>query len=484
MHLTPENIILIGSCLLFASIIAGQSAYRFGIPTLILFLAVGMLAGEDGLLKIHFNSPSTAQFVGVIALNFILFSGGLDTQWKEVRPVLRQGIALSTLGVLFTAFIGGIFIWQITDCTLFEGLLLGSIVSSTDAAAVFSILRSKSLSLKNNLRPMLEFESGSNDPMAYLLTILFLGLVQQPDAPIGIAVLKFLAQMILGVGLGILFGMLMTRVVNKVKLGYVGLYPVMIIALMFFTFAATDRIGGNGFLAVYIAALWLGNHKMPHRAANLNVFDGFAWLMQIILFLTLGLLVAPSQILPVVGTGLLISLFLIVAARPVSVFLALLPFKMPMRDRWFVSWVGLRGAVPIVFATYPLIAGIEKAGFIFNIVFFISLSSILIQGTTIPLVAKWLKVSQPLDKPFGKRPELDPADFDHLIEIEVREDNEWLDRPVAEIPFPDGARISILRREGTNIVVTGSTQLAQGDRLIILCHNADDAAEVHKLFGC
>lgn len=483
MNITSGNFILIGSILLFLSILAGQRAYKYGIPALVLFLAVGMLAGTDGIGGINFDSPGIAQFIGIIALNFILFSGGLDTEWKSVRPVMWQGIVLSTAGVLLTAIFTGLFVhWVVPGFSLFEGLLLGSIVSSTDAAAVFSILRSKSLRLKYHLRPILEFESGSNDPMAYLLTIACLGLIINPGSSVSGAVIDFFVQIVVGGVAGILFGMAMVWIARHVKLGYMGLYSVMIIALMYFTYAATDKIGGNGFLAVYLAALWFGNHKIPHRAAILSFFDGFAWLMQIILFLTLGLLVFPSQIVPVIGTGLLVSAFIILVARPVSVFASLLFFKMPLRSKTFVSWVGLRGAVPIVFATYPLIAGIDKAGMIFNIVFFISLTSILVQGTTLPLFAKWLKVSEPEERMIGQKPEIDPSEVSDLIEITVAHGNAYAGRPVAEAPFPDGARITLLRRGDDHIIVTGSTVLESGDRLIVASQNREAAEQVYKLF--
>lgn len=482
MNLTAGNIILIGSILLFLSILAGQRAYKFGVPALVLFLAVGMLAGTDGIGGINFDNPATAQFIGVVALNFILFSGGLDTDWKTVRPVLGQGIMLSTVGVLLTAILTGLFVhWVVPGFSLFEGLLLGSIVSSTDAAAVFSILRSKNLKLKYNLRPILEFESGSNDPMAYLLTIICLGLVINPDTPVASSILKFFLQIIVGGGAGILFGIAMVWIAQHLKLSYSGLYPVMIIALMYFTYAATDKIGGNGFLAVYLAALWFGNHRIPHRASLLNFFDGFAWLMQIILFLTLGLLVYPSQIVPVIGIGLLVSVFMMLVARPFSVFTSLLFFKMPLRSKHFTSWVGLRGAVPIVFATYPLIAGIDKAGMIFNIVFFISLTSILLQGTTLPLFAKWMRVSAPEEKMIGQKPELDPSEVSNLIEIQIAEGNAYVGKPLSETPFPAGARITMLRRGDDHLIVTGATILQAGDRVIIASQNRSDAQQVYDM---
>ena len=320
MNLAIENILLVGSILLFISIIVGKTSYKFGVPTLLLFLAIGMLAGSDGIGGIHFDNPRIAQFIGIVSLNFILFSGGLDTNWTAIKPILREGIVLSTLGVLLTALSIGTFVWFVTDFTIYESMLLGSIVSSTDAAAVFSILRSKSLALKTNLRPTLELESGSNDPMAYVLTIAFLTLVINQDQSIFSIIPLFLQQMILGSIAGFAFGKLSKLIINKIKLDFEGLYPVLVIALMFITFSATDFIGGNGFLAIYICAVYLGNQELIHKKTILKMYDGLAWLMQIVLFLTLGLLVFPSQIIPYFGVGILISLFLIIVARPLSVF--------------------------------------------------------------------------------------------------------------------------------------------------------------------
>src|SRR5690606_34246428 len=341
---------------LFISIVVGKTSYKFGVPTLLLFLAIGMLAGSEGIGGIYFNDPLYAQFIGIVSLNFILFSGGLDTNWKSVKPILWKGVSLSTLGVVFTALSLGTFVWLITDFTIYESMLLGSIVSSTDAAAVFSILRSKNLALKANLRPTLELESGSNDPMAYVLTIAFLSLVVNQDLSIYSVIPLFLQQMLLGGLAGFVFGRLSKFLINKIQLDFEGLYPVLVIALMFITFSVTSSLGGNGFLAIYICAVFLGNQDLIHKKAIMRMFDGLAWLMQIVLFLTLGLLVFPTHIVPIIGVGLLISLFLILIARPLGVILSLLPFRMKARKRFYISWVGLRGAVPIVFATYPLLA--------------------------------------------------------------------------------------------------------------------------------
>jgi len=476
MQITTENILLIGSILLFASILIGKTSFKLGIPVLIFFLALGMLAGSEGIGGIYFDNPRNAQFIGIVALNFILFAGGLETNWESTRPVIWHGISLSVLGVILTAGFLGVFVWLVTDFTIYEALLLGSIVSSTDAAAVFSILRSKNIALKKKLRPMLEFESGSNDPMAYFLTVMLLGFVTTEDQNFISIVPKFFIQFILGGLLGYLFGRFTRFIVNKIGLHYDGLYPVLVITMMFVTFSATDFIGGNGFLAVYIAAIYLGNQEFLHKNTIIKMFDGLAWLMQIILFLTLGLLVYPSHILPVVGIGLLISVFLIVIARPLSVFLSLLPFKLKNRYRWFVSWVGLRGAVPIVFATYPLIAGYEKAEMIFNIVFFISLTSVLIQGTTIPFIARLLRVSIP-----AKAKALNPVDIilgdgvkTEMLEVSIPENSEVAGKKIAELNLPGNALIVVIKRKDNKYITPkGSTTIEPLDKLIIICDNRD-----------
>lgn len=482
MEITTENILLIGSILLLISIFAGKTSYKFGVPTLVLFLLIGILAGSEGIGGINFNDPQLAQFIGIVALNFILFSGGLDTSWKSIKPVMWQGISLSTLGVLITALSVGVFVSFITDFTIYEGLLLGAIVSSTDAAAVFSILRSKNLGLKSQLRPTLELESGSNDPMAYFLTIAFLGLVINQDMSIYSIIPLFLQQIIIGAVLGLGFGKLSKIIINRIRLDFDGLYPVLAIALMFISFSATDFLGGNGFLAVYLSAVYLGNHDIIHKRTIMKMFDGIAWLMQIVLFLTLGLLVFPSHVLPVLGIGIFVSAFLILVARPLSVFISLMFFKMKMRRRFYISWVGLRGAVPIVFATYPLLAGIDKADMIFNIVFFVSLSSVLIQGTTLSLVAKWLHVALP-----SKAKPRSPVDtflndgVKSLIrEIIIPEDNHIVGKRIVDLQLPKRAIIAMISRDNKFITPSGSTQILPHDMLVVLTEDKKSLTEVFQ----
>lgn len=397
MNLTTENILLIGSVLLFVSIIAGKAGNRFGVPVLLLFLSVGMIFGSDGL-GIEFNSPYATQFVGLVALSIILFSGGMDTKISDIKPVLRSGIVLSSVGVMLTTlFTGGIifmlsnFFTRIVTFSLPESMLLAAIMSSTDSASVFSILRSKGVRLKGNIKPLLELESGSNDPMAFMLTILFLKMVQSGDT----GTFSFIFSLIMQFGIGALCGYLIAKltlfIVRKVNFESKSLYHVLLLASMFFTFSFTDLIYGNGFLAVYVAGLTIGNSKVQCDETAYNFFDSIAWLSQLILFLTLGLLVNPSDLITfkVGAIGLFIAFSLIIISRPFAVFISLIPFKsIPNRTKHFVSWVGLRGAVPIVFATYPMLAGIDKSGLIFNIVFFVTIVSLLIQGTTINFVAQ------------------------------------------------------------------------------------------------
>ena len=481
MNLTIENILLIGSLLLFIGIIVGKTSYRFGVPALLLFLAIGMLAGSEGIGGIYFDNPQVAQFIGIVSLNFILFSGGLDTNWKSIKPVLWQGISLSSLGVLLTSVSIGLLVWAITDFSIFEGLLLGAIVSSTDAAAVFSILRSRNLSLKNNLKETLELESGSNDPMAYVLTITFLGLVQHPNTSFFSILLLFFQQMIIGAIAGYLFARFSKMMINKLQLIYEGLYPILAIALMFMTFATTDFIGGNGFLAIYICAVYIGNQNILHKNTIVKLFDSLAWLVQIVLFITLGLLVFPKQLLPVAGIGLIISLALIFVARPLSVFMSLLPFKMKFRRRFYVSWVGLRGAVPIVFATYPLLAGIEKANMIFNIVFFISITSVLIQGTTLHTVAKWLNVALPQKK--QKKQVWDTYLTEQakkiIEEISITENSFAIGKKVVELQFPETATIAFIVRNNEYITPSGGTLIELNDTLMVLSENQESIDTVY-----
>ena len=387
--------LFIAAILLLLSILAWKISSRLGIPALLLFLVIGMLTGSDGPGGIYFDDAQAAQSIGIVALAFILFAAGLETDWKSVRPVLWSALSLSTLGVLLTALIVALFSLWLLHVSFAEGLLLGAIVSATDAAAVFSVLGAKNMQLKGKLLPLLELESGTNDPMAVFLTIGLTNLLTHPQESIGGILLLFVQQMGIGAVLGLLLGIVSIWLIKRLNLDVEGLYRVFTIALVLFAYGLTALLGGSGFLAVYLVGTLLGNSKVQHVDRLSRFHDSLAWLMQIAMFLILGLLVFPSRLPAVFLSGLLITAVAVFIARPASVLLSLLLAKMNLREKLFVSWVGLRGAVPIVLATFPLLAGVNKAPFLFDLVFFVVLASVLLQGASVPLVAKWLGVIAP-----------------------------------------------------------------------------------------
>ncbi len=473
MFIGAGNILLIGSILLLISVIAGKTIRKLGVPTLIFFLIVGMLAGSEGIGGIYFDNAALAQFIGIVALNFILFSGGLDTHWLSIKPVLWRGVALSTLGVFFTALSVGVFVHYAFGFSLAEGMLLGSVISATDAAAVFSILRSKGIGLKGYLRPVLELESGSNDPMAYFLTIALTTIVASGQMHFSELILHFLKEFIVGGAIGYMMGKASVWLVNHIHLETEGLYPVLTLGLAIFTYSFTQFIGGNGFLAIYLCALVMGNSNMVRRRSLIKFYDGQAWLMQIILFLTLGLLVFPSRIVPLIGMGILISAFLIFVARPIGVFVSFSFFKSNIRSKLFISWVGLRGSVPIVFATYPLLAGIAKADLIFNLVFFISVTSVLLQGTTLSFVARVLHVAVPatVKRRIGFDFEAGDAIKSEMQEIFLPEESKAVGKRIVELHIPTTVNILAIKRSDVFIAPNGSTKLMAGDILHILAED-------------
>ena len=476
MIFTAENILLIGSILLFVSIIFGKTGYRFGVPALLLFLVVGMLFGSDGL-GLQFHNAKEAQFIGMVALSVILFSGGMDTKFTEIKPILTPGIALSTVGVLLTAIFTGLFIWWLSGMSwtnihlpLITSLLLASTMSSTDSASVFAILRSQKMNLKHNLRPMLELESGSNDPMAYMLTIVLIQFIQSSGMGVPHILGSFVVQFIVGAAAGYLLGKLAILMLNRINLDNQALYPILLLSFVFFTFAITDLLKGNGYLAVYIAGMMVGNNKITYRKDIYTFMDGLSWLFQIIMFLCLGLLVNPHEMLEVAVVALLIGVFMIAIGRPLSVFLCLLPFgkKITFKSSLFVSWVGLRGAVPIIFATYPVVAQVPGAHVIFNIVFFITIVS-LVQGTTVSWVARLLGLSVPMPKTgndFGvELPEEIDSDLrDMTVTREILEAGNTL----KDMNLPKGTLVMIVKRGDEYLIPNGTLKLHEGDKLLLI----------------
>jgi cell volume regulation protein A len=415
MPTSIELIFIVFSTLVILSILTIKLSNRFGIPSLVLFLAIGMLAGSDGLGGITFDNPSLVQSLGIIALVLILFSGGLDTEWAEVRPILWQGLSLSTIGVLLTALLVGVFVAWVQGFTFLEGLLLGAIVSSTDAAAVFMVLRARNAKIPRRLIQLLEFESGSNDPMAVVLTIALIRLLTEPSTSFGELVLFFVMQMAVGTVLGIAMGEIMRRSFNALNLELEGIYPVLSVALALLTYGLTAFLHGSGFLAVYLAGLVMQRKPFTHQQSILRFHDGLAWLMQVTMFLMLGLQVFPARLVPIAWAGLLISLFLIFVARPASVHTALAFSPMSYREQTLVAWAGLRGAVPIILGTFPLLAGIKQADTIFHMVFFIAVTSVVMQGTAIPWITRALKIDATRSEEVKSRLPHDPRETDNPI---------------------------------------------------------------------
>ena len=477
MIFTTGNILLIGAVLLMAGILIQKPGYRFGIPALLLFLVVGMIFGCDGL-GVQFDDVRGAQFVGMVSLSIILFAGGLGTRIKDIKPILSPGIVLSTVGVLLTTAITGIFVWWISGLSwtsihfaLLPSMLLAATMSSTDSASVFGILGAQKMNLKHNLRPTLELESGSNDPMAYLITTMLVDVLVTGDSVTVVSLLRiFLVQFVLGALLGFAFGRLGVWMLNRLNLDNRALYPIMAVAICFLTFSLTDTLGGNGYLAIYVTGIVIGNEKVSFRRETITFIDGLSWLCQIVMFLMLGLLVNPLEMWQVAGMALLIGLFMIVVARPISVFFSLIPFSnIPFKGKVFISWVGLRGAVPILFATYPVVAGLEDHYTIFNIVFFITILSLLVQGTTITSMAQYLKLSEPLLN--------DVSDFG----VEIPEDSgsslkdlyvtsTMLEKGsfVRDLHLPQGQLVMMVKRDNELLVPNGQLELREGDHLLII----------------
>ncbi|HOW72740.1 MAG TPA: potassium/proton antiporter [Phycisphaerae bacterium] len=469
--MAEDSIFLGVAVLLLASVLASKASERLGVPALLMFLLIGMLAGSEGPGGIYFDDARTAKFLGTLALAYILFSGGLDTDWQSVRPVFRTGMILATAGVFLTAVLVAAFAVMRLGFSWLEGLLLGSVISSTDAAAVFAILRSRSVSLKGRLRPLLELESGSNDPMAVFLTATMVSLLKNPSATWWSAIPAFVQQMLVGTAVGLLFGRGIIYLINKIRLEYEGLYPVLTLACVLLVFGAADLLGGNGFLAVYMAGIILGNGDFLHKRSLMRFHGGLAWLMQIAMFLTLGLLVFPSRLIPVIGSGVMLCGFLMVVARPASVMLCLAGSRLTRREKLLTSWVGLRGSVPIVLATFPMMAGLSRADTIFNLVFFVVITSVLLQGKSLPLVARWLR----LDRPLQRRPRT-PLELERteenaratMADVIVGPDSGAAGKRIIELGLPRGALIVLVNRDGEYFVPNGGTVLQPNDVAVVL----------------
>ncbi len=484
MNISLEIGLLVGSLLIFGSILISKTGYRFGIPTLLMFLVAGMLFGTDGV-GIQFDNATQAQYIGTIALSIILFSGGMDTKLSDIRPVAVPGIMLSTVGVLLTTALTGLFIyfisgWQHTEIgfSLLGSLLLAATMSSTDSASVFNILRTQRINLRHNLRPMLELESGSNDPMAYLLTILLIQCIQSGDLSTADIATSLVLQFAVGGAAGFLLGKAAVWLMNRINLKNEELYPVLMISFVFIIYCATFLLKGNGYLAVYLAGLVIGNSRLVHKKETGTFLNGVTWLLQVVMFLVLGLLVNPHEMLGVTLTAILVGLFMMLVARPASVWISLLPFghKISGKSKWFISWVGLRGAAPILFATYPVVSNVPGGEQIFNIVFFVTLISLVAQGMTLPWAARKLDLCDPVPE----KPDFFGIEFPDTMDSslhEMRCTKKLLAQHgdhIRDIPFPKGVLVMLVKRDDRFLVPNGDLQLQPEDILLIV---AQDGAE-------
>ncbi|WP_261664400.1 potassium/proton antiporter [Deinococcus sp. Marseille-Q6407] len=467
--MNTELFLLTTGVLLLVSLVVGRVGGRLGVPGLLLFLGVGMLAGSDGL-GIEFGNYALAQGLGTLALCFILFQGGLSTDWRETRPVVPRGLVLATLGVLLTAGVMATFAHYVLELPWLVAWLLGAIVSSTDASAVFSVLKERQLALKGDIAPLLEFESGGNDPMAVFLTVGILTLIEHPELGVASIAPLFVRQMLIGAALGYGLGRLGLWALRRLPLQFEGLYPVLTIAIALLIFGGTALAGGSGFLAVYIAGVIIGNATFAHKRSLISFHDGLSWLMQVLMFLTLGLLVNPHELLPTAGAAMLAALALVFLARPLAVFVSLLPFGMPLREVSMVAWVGLRGAVPIVLATFPLLAGVPHAQSLFNLVFFMVLTSVLLQGTTLPQVAGLLGVREHFEEPPSYPISFTPTGHgkNDMVEVEVAPGSGADGAMIMDLPLPEEALIMLVHRQGEYLIPKGPTELRGGDSLLVL----------------
>ncbi|MGP1461044.1 MAG: potassium/proton antiporter [Bacteroides sp.] len=486
---TPVYGFLFVALLLFVAVIASKTSGRLGVPALIFFLLIGWAFGPDLLDIFRLDDLSWLRQVGIIALSLILFSGGMDTDLASVRPVIWRSVSLATVGVLVTAIVTAVAAYFLLPVTPAQAFLLGAIVSSTDAAAVFSVLRSKNMELKYRLRPLLEFESGSNDPMALLLTTVAIAWLMGEHASPGMIVLQLVLQLLIGAAAGLLLGWLALKIVNRISLQYEGLFSVLILSIALFTYSFTELVYGNGLLAVYLLGIVLGNKPFMHKQSTMKFFDGLAWVMQILIFVSLGVILEPEAVFRHVLPGLLLAVVLIFVARSAGVFISLLPFRgIQLRSKFFLVWGGLKGAGPLVFALYPILAfkegtsHNEVAHAFLNIVYFIVLLSVLLQGTTLAQVAKWLHLDIPMgEKTFYPLAIEQRRNFSSLLqEILIPEGCYASGKTLIELNLPTDVLIVLISRGDQFIMPNGATQLLENDKILVMATTPADLQGVYE----
>ncbi len=453
------------SIVLLLSVASSKLLGRLGIPSLLIFLLLGMLFGSDGLVGIHFSNFELTKNICSIGLIFIMFYGGFGTSWKTAKPVAVQSVLMSTLGVIITAGLTGMFCYFLFGVKLFEALLLGSVIASTDAAAVFAILRSRKLNLKGGLAPLLEIESGSNDPVSYMLTIVFVTLINHSEVHIPLMIAK---QISFGLVIGIILGILSAFVLKKVTFEVSGIDTILVFGVAILSYSLSEILGGNGYLSVYLSGIILGNSKITNKKGLVNFFDGVSWLMQIILFFTLGLVSFPSSLIDVMSYAIPIAIFLIIVARPIATFSILSWFKIPLKQQVFVSLVGLRGAASMVFAIFAATSSDYITGDIFHMVFFVALFSVTVQGSTIPFMAKKLDLIDNNASVLKTFTDYTDDENTQIVEMVISTEHPYCGKTIAEANISSDILVVMVKRGKETIVPKGSTKMMEGDIVVEL----------------
>ncbi|WLD29939.1 K(+)/H(+) antiporter NhaP [Clostridioides difficile] len=459
------ELMIISGLVLLICITSSKVLYKFGVPILLIFILLGMLFGSDGMVGIYFDNYELTKQLCSIGLIFIMFFGGFGTNWNMAKPVAVPSILMSSLGVIITAGVTGIFCYMVIGTSLFEGLLIGAIAASTDAASVFAVLRSQKLNLKGSLASLLEVESGSNDPIAYMLTLIILTLMN--NSGVELIIPMVIKQITFGLAIGFILAKLSVYILRNSNFEIEGFYTIFITAIALLSYALSEYVGGNGYLSVYISGIIIGNSKIPHKRSLVHFFDGISWIMQIMLFFMLGLLSFPSKLPSVFGIAIAISIFMIIIARPLATFITLAKFKFSNKEKLFISWVGLRGAASVVFAIYAVTQGVIIENDIFHIIFFIALLSVGLQGTLIPTVARKLDLvddNTPVLKTFN---DYDGEISSKLIEVNIDDDSKWADKSIMDSNIPEDILIVMIKRKEQVLVPKGSTVIKRGDTLVL-----------------
>ena len=466
------NLMIVSALVLLICITSSKILYKFGVPILLVFIALGMLFGSDGIIGIYFDNYELTGYLCSIGLVFIMFYGGFGTNWKMAKSVAIPSILMSTLGVVITAGLTGLFCYKILNTTLLEGLLIGSIVSSTDAASVFAILRSQKLNLKGSIASILEIESGSNDPIAYMLTIITLGLMGNINTNTILPML--LNQIIVGVICAVILSKVTVYILRNVNFEIEGFYTIFITAIAVLSYSLSEYFGGNGYLSVYISGIIIGNSKIPNKKSIFQFLDGVSWLMQIMLFFILGLLAFPSEIPSIMTEGIAISIFMILIARPLATFSILSWFKVPWKQQIFISWVGLRGAASIVFAIYAVTYGVNIDNDIFHIIFFIALFSVAVQGTLIPAIAKKLDLIDEKSSVLKTFNDYKEEKSTKIIEVTVTPNSKFANKTIMDSNIPEDILVVMIKRNDEVIVPNGKTVILSNDVLVVTGNDFDD----------